>query len=689
MSDDEFDIDDNYDIAGDDNANHDDDSPPIVAHAVAVTHPYQRELSEINNTFGNLTDANSLAQFFAFVNQQYLNDNFNSNWYLAGINYLLGQMRRPMNDEYTLNTLIEVTRLLVLASIRDLSLEDLTYYLNSFTATVEQMIRNTANPLPIETIQHLDSVTQAFENEIRMVTWRQQQQEQQQQEQQSDMAMNQQQEQDMAMDIEQIEGHLRQSGSENNTQLQEELETKQQRLQELQHQIQQQQTKLQQQGEQLQQQGAQLQQQAGQLQALNDLLAEMEQDAAANNAPPAPMPDTPYSHRAETYNRQNGNNPRAWAQLIMMRGPNNDIWAQECARELAAITPATNDTQYLNITDRVLNFFQPSVADTISCDKGVRRITNANIQFQIATNQSRTTLFIQAIRTGRLILVQSIYNILSFAPNVSVDVNARDGDERTPLDIAISYRYKDIIDWLRSIGARSTSNQSDSQSVKRGKNANGDATGIWSNNGNSNNSSSSSSGTGFGWRLFSSNSGNNSIQMCQQSDRSCLDRIRGSSSNSREDRQASLGVQLEPAIMGSNSSSGTKRRAQEQNTASGNPDGEPGGSSTVLDLNDEDSCARFLGYRNFDDIPDNEAAFTDNVQRLIRDAGGNGQLIQQIQRAAAVCRQKFEGGGGKRRTMKVKKQFRKTNKRVYKKGKKTRVRRNNKSKRVLKEKRRR
>jgi hypothetical protein len=545
----------------------------------------------------------------------------------------------------------------------------------------------------------LDSVTQAFENEIRMVTWRQQQQEQQQQEQQYDMAMNQQQEHDMAMDIENIQNHLQQSGAPENLELQEELETKQQRLQELQHQIQQQQTKLQQQGEQLQQQGAQLQQQEQTIQDLNGLLAEMEQDAAARNAPPAPMPDTPYSHRAETYNRQNGNNPRAWAQSTMSQGPNNTIWAQECARELAAITPTINDTQYLNITDRVLNFFQPSVADTISCDKGVRRITNANFLFQIATNQSRTTLFIQAIRTGRLILVQSIYNILSFAPNVSVDVNAQDGDGRTPLDIAISYRNEDIIEWLRSIGARSTSNQNSDQSSKKSKNLNGSAitTSSNNNNNNNNNNSSSSSSTGFGLGLFSSNSGNNSIQMCEQGDGSCSAARRrvsvsSNSNNSREGSQASLSMQLQPAIRSQASLSvqqepaisGKRRAAPEQYTASGNPDGEPGGSLTVVNFEDEDSCARFLGYRNFDDIPDNEAAFSDNVQRLIRDAGGNRQLIQQIHRAAAVCRQKFEGGGGKRRTMKVKKQFRKTKRRVYKKGKKTRVRRNNKSKRVFK-----
>jgi hypothetical protein len=674
--------DDDYDIAGNDNSNND-DSPPIVADAVAVAYPYQRELNAINQQ-GDLSTVDNLAQFFAFVNQQYLNDNFNSNWYLAGINYLLGQMRRPMNDEYTLNTLIEVTRLLVLASIRDLSLEDLTYYLNSFTATVEQMIRNTANPLPIETIQHLDSVTQAFENEIRMVTWRQQQQEQQQQEQQHQVEM----------EIEQIEEHLLQSGSENNTQLHADLATQRQHLEELQRHAQLQ-------HEQLQQQGTQLQQQAGQLQALNDLLAEMEQQAAARNAPPAPMPDTPFRARAELFNQKNGNDPRAWAQSTMSQGPNNTIWAQECARELAAITPTTNDTQYLNITDRVLNFFQPSVADTISCNKGVRRITNANFLFQIATNQSRTTLFIQAIRTGRLILVQSIYNMMAFAPNTRVDLNARDEDGRTPLDIAIFYRYQDIIDWLQSKGARSTSKQPDSQSVKRGRNANGNATGIWSNNGNSNNSSSSSgnSSTGFGWGLFSSNSGNNSIQMCEPGDNICSDRIRGSSSSSSRDLRVNLfgnsseipntglRLQLEPAIMGSNSSSGTKRRASEQFTASGNPDGEPGGSLTVVNFEDKDSCARFLGFPDYASILD-EDTLDAREDLLLGENVGNVPMRQKIRDAVAVCRQKFVGGG-KRRTMKVKKQFRKTNKRVYKKGKKTRVRRNNKSKRVLKEKRRR
>jgi hypothetical protein len=413
------------------------------------------------------------------------------------------------------------------------------------------------------------------------------------------------------------------------------------------------------------------------------------------------MPDTPFRARAELFNQKNGNDPRAWAQSTMSQGPNNTIWAQECARELAAITPTTNDTQYLNITDRVLNFFQPSVADTISCNKGVRRITNANFLFQIATNQSRTTLFIQAIRTGRLILVQSIYNMMAFAPNTRVDLNARDEDGRTPLDIAIFYRYQDIIDWLQSKGARSTSKQPDSQSVKRGRNANGNATGIWSNNGNSNNSSSSSgnSSTGFGWGLFSSNSGNNSIQMCEPGDNICSDRIRGSSSSSSRDLRVNLfgnsseipntglRLQLEPAIMGSNSSSGTKRRASEQFTASGNPDGEPGGSLTVVNFEDKDSCARFLGFPDYASILD-EDTLDAREDLLLGENVGNVPMRQKIRDAVAVCRQKFVGGG-KRRTMKVKKQFRKTKKRLVKRGKKTRVRRNNKSKRVLKEKRRR
>ena len=71
--------------------------------------PYQTELNKINQTIGDLTDVESLARFFSFVTQQYLDDRFNSNWYLAGINYLLRQMRRPMNGVYTLDTLIEVT----------------------------------------------------------------------------------------------------------------------------------------------------------------------------------------------------------------------------------------------------------------------------------------------------------------------------------------------------------------------------------------------------------------------------------------------------------------------------------------------------------------------------------------------------------------------------------------------------
>jgi hypothetical protein len=57
--------------------------------------------------------------------------------------------------------------------------------------------------------------------------------------------------------------------------------------------------------------------------------------------------------------------------------------------------------------------------------------------------------------------------------------------------------------------------------------------------------------------------------------------------------------------------------------------------------------------------------------------------------ARKVVAQHMSSIGGKRRTMKVKKHFRNTKKRNYKKVKKTRLRRNNKSKRVLKEKRRR
>jgi hypothetical protein len=61
----------------------------------------------------------------------------------------------------------------------------------------------------------------------------------------------------------------------------------------------------------------------------------------------------------------------------------------------------------------------------------------------------------------------------------------------------------------------------------------------------------------------------------------------------------------------------------------------------------------------------------------------------RIEHDHEIVKQYLEKKGGKRRTMKVKKHFRKTKKRIYKKGKKTRVRRNNKSKRVLKDKRRR
>jgi hypothetical protein len=110
------------------------------------------------------------------------------------------------------------------------------------------------------------------------------------------------------------------------------------------------------------------------------------------------------------------------------------------------------------------------------------------------------------------------------------------------------------------------------------------------------------------------------------------------------------------------------------------------------DFEDPDACAQYLGFNGGIESIGKISQLHDNVRHSLTLAEGNDEWKDDIRRARDTVHGELEAkgiSGGKRRTMKIKKHFRKTNKRVYKKGKKTRVRRNNKSKRVFKEKRRR
>jgi hypothetical protein len=97
-----------------------------------------------------------------------------------------------------------------------------------------------------------------------------------------------------------------------------------------------------------------------------------------------------------------------------------------------------------------------------------------------------------------------------------------------------------------------------------------------------------------------------------------------------------------------------------------------------------EQALNLLGYRDIGEIG-SLWDLNDKVKELKRNDPDKSMLYTD---AGKIVR-KILKEGGKRRTMKVKKHFIKTKKRIYKKGKKTRVRRNNKSKRVFKGKRRR
>ena len=274
---------------------------------------------------------------------------------------------------------------------------------------------------------------------------------------------------------------------ETNTALQAEIQVRQQQEYDLQQEIQALRQHAQLQNAQLEHQ----QQTIARLRAQIEIL----QNHASDSAPPSP-----FTGAANDYNRKYGRNAYA------AQDPNNINWMRACALEMDRVRRNSPISDYIREVTDVLNFFQRCTEDTIFCNMGIQRITNVNIRFTSRTRynpQDETTLFIEAIKTGQLTFVQSIYNILAFAPNTRVDLNATDGKSRTPLDIAIEYGYEDIIEWLRSKRA-TTSKQSDSQLAKRGKTDDGKAT--WSNNNNNSNSSSS-----------------NSIQMCERGDGSCLD----------------------------------------------------------------------------------------------------------------------------------------------------------------------
>jgi hypothetical protein len=137
-----------------------------------------------------------------------------------------------------------------------------------------------------------------------------------------------------------------------------------------------------------------------------------------------------------------------------------------------------------------------------------------------------------------------------------------------------------------------------------------------------------------------------------------------------------------------------QRNTQSFAVASGNPGGNepyrgPQQSQKPLppDFEDPDACAQYLGFNGGIESIKTIDELSVNVSNSLTLAEGDNEWRNDIRRARDTVQGELEIlgiTGGKRRTMKVKKQFRKTNKRVYKKGKKTRVRRNNKSKRAFK-----
>jgi hypothetical protein len=120
--------------------------------------------------------------------------------------------------------------------------------------------------------------------------------------------------------------------------------------------------------------------------------------------------------------------------------------------------------------------------------------------------------------------------------------------------------------------------------------------------------------------------------------------------------------------------------------------GPPAAELQEPDWSNKDSVAQFLGFNNLESI-DTISTLNNRVTRLISNTTDNKEKVNIATAKSKIMRwlnfdesddDSDAEGGGKRRTMKVKKQFRKTKRRIYKKGKKTRVRRNNKSKRVFK-----
>jgi hypothetical protein len=146
----------------------------------------------------------------------------------------------------------------------------------------------------------------------------------------------------------------------------------------------------------------------------------------------------------------------------------------------------------------------------------------------------------------------------------------------------------------------------------------------------------------------------------------------------------------------SNSNSGNQKKLK---VSVGDGDGDPDRGPPVQqiqkppppNLEDADDCAKYLGFNEGFESIINRKALSERVKYLRGIAGNNEEWKNDIREARdRILTKKGDlFTGGKRRTMKVKKQFRKTKRRIYKNVKKTRLRRNNKSKRVLKEKRRR
>ena len=195
-----------------------------------------------------------------------------------------------------------------------------------------------------------------------------------------------------------------------------------------------------------------------------------------------------------------------------------------------------------------------------------------------------------------------------------------------------------------------------------------------------NNSSSSSS---------SCNSISNSIR-CSRSQRLNRPGSLSSSSSGQDGLLSSLAVAEGPSLTSSNSEN-TKKSRVSDGPGGNEPDrGPPAAQLQEPNWDNHDSVAQYLDFENFESI-NNKQQLDDRVKDLLRSPGG--KTVSNIIKALRIITfhknwnnddDDDEVAGGKRRTMKVKKHFRKTKKRIYKKVKKTRMRRNNKSKRVLK-----